>query len=96
VLLPEQIFCEEGVAVAAGVGLIVTDTGPNVADAQPPLAAMVLVIEYVPGVLAARLICPVLVLTNTSPAGEEVNSPPLAPGPNVGVGLAALEQYGPA
>jgi hypothetical protein len=44
VALPEQIFWLAGVAVATGVGLIVTETGPNVAAAQPPAAAIVLVI----------------------------------------------------
>ena len=34
--------------------------------AQPPAAAIVLVTVYVPGVLAAKLICPVAVLTKTS------------------------------
>ena len=65
------------------------------AAAQPPLAAIPLVIEYVPGALLARSISPVALLTNTRPAGAAENIPALAPVLKVGVGLLADWQYGP-
>jgi len=43
VAVPEQMVCDTGVAVMVGEGLIVTETGPNTAEAQPPAAAMVFV-----------------------------------------------------
>jgi hypothetical protein len=46
-------------------------------------------------VLADKLICPVVVLTNTSPA-VELKVPALDPAGNVGIGLVPFEQYGPA
>jgi hypothetical protein len=52
---------------------------------------MVLVTVYVPGVLAAKSICPVLALTNTNPAVDE-NVPATPPPLNVGEGLAAFLQ----
>ena len=58
---------------------------------HPPDAATVLVTVYVPGVLAGMLICPVLALTNTSPA-VDVKVPAVAPVANVGEGLAAFLQ----
>ena len=61
--------------------------------AQPPDAGTVLVIEYVPGVLAARSICPVAVFTNTNPGVEE-NVPAVDPAFNTGKGLAAVLQKG--
>ena len=60
-----------------------------VTAAHPPEAAIVFVTVYVPGVLADKLTCPVLVLTNTNPA-VELNVPALPPPLNVGEGLAAL------
>jgi hypothetical protein len=62
--------------------------------AHPPAAAIVLVTVYVPGLLDARSICPVLALTKTKPPGEALNVPATPPPLNVGDGLAALEQYG--
>jgi hypothetical protein len=62
--------------------VIVTDTvklpahGPGV----------VYVTAYVPNVLPARFISPVVVLTNTNPAGADVNVPPETP-VITGVGL---------
>jgi hypothetical protein len=52
-----------------------------------------LVTVYVPAVLDAKFICPVLVLTNTSPAVDE-NVPATPPPLNVGDGLDAFLQYG--
>ena len=52
---------------------------------------MVLVTVYVPGVLAAKLICPVAVLTKTRPAVDE-KVPATPPPLNVGLGLAAFWQ----
>ena len=46
-----------------------------------------------PGVLADKLIWPVAVLTNTSPAVDE-NVPATPPPLNVGLGFAAFWQYG--
>ncbi len=60
-----------------------------VAAAHPPLAAIVFVTVYVPGVLASRSTCPVAVLTKTNPAVEE-NVPALALPVNVGEGFAAF------
>src|SRR6218665_1101888 len=54
---------------------------------------MVFVTVYVPGVLAAKSICPVDVLMNTSPAVDE-NVPATPPPINVGNGLEAFWQYG--
>lgn len=85
--------CVDGVAVATGAGLI-TIGKVAVAAAQPPLAAMVLVTVYEPGVLADRSIWPVLTFTNTSPAGVAENVPALAPEPNAGLGLAPFLQNG--
>ena len=84
---PEHIVCEAGVAVTTGAAMIVTEE-EAVAAAQPPLAAMEFVTVYVPGVLVLKLIWPVFTFTNTNPAGEAVKVPALAPGPNVGKGLA--------
>ena len=56
---------------------------------HPPDAAIVLVIVYVPGVLADKFTCPVAVLTKTNPAVEE-NVPATLPPLNVGEGLAAF------
>jgi hypothetical protein len=64
-----------------------------VTAAHPPDAAMVLVTVYVPGVLADKLIWPVAVLTNTSPAVDE-NVPATPPPLNVGLGFAAVWQNG--
>ena len=64
-----------------------------VTAAHPPDAAIVLVTVYVPGVLAARFTWPVAVLTKTSPAVDE-NVPATPPPLNVGLGLAAVWQYG--
>jgi hypothetical protein len=61
------------------------------ADAQPPDAAIVLFTVYVPGVLADRLISPVVELIER-PAGMALNTPPLAPAPKTGVGLVPLLQ----
>jgi hypothetical protein len=62
---------------------------------QPPLAGKLFVTVYVPGVLAARLICPVEVLTNTSPE-PALNVPADPPLTKVGDGLVAFWQYGDA
>src|SRR6218665_1046166 len=59
-------------------------------DAHGP--GVVYVTEYAPSVLDARLICPVLLLTNTNPAGDDVNVPPATP-VMVGVGSAPDWQY---
>ncbi len=61
----------------------------ELADAavHPPEAAIVLVTVYVPGVLAVRSICPVLVLINSNPAGVAVNTPALPPPLYVGEGF---------
>jgi len=66
-----------------------------VADAglQAPEPLTVLVTVYMPGVLAEIFICPVLVLTNTSPAVEE-NVPAVPPPLNDGLGFEAFGQYG--
>ena len=55
---------------------------------HPPDAAIVLVIVYVPGVLADKFTCPVAVLTKTNPA-VDVNVPALAPAANVGEGFVS-------
>jgi len=52
---PEQMVCDAGVAVITGEGLIVIVLVAT-AEAHPPLAAIVFVTVYVPGVLAERLI----------------------------------------
>lgn len=44
-----------------------------------------------PGLLLAKLICPVPAVT-LRPLGLELKVPPLAPGPNNGLGLAAVLQ----
>ena len=59
--------------------------------AQPPEAAIVLVTVYVPAVLPERFTCPVVVLTNTSPAVDE-KVPATPPPLHVGDGFAAFEQ----
>ena len=51
----------------------------------------ILLISYVPGVLAPRLIAPVVVLANTIPAGVELKSP-TDPGPKVGVTVTVSAQ----
>ena len=76
--------------VAEGSAVIVTEV-VAVTTAHPPAAAIVLVTVYVPGVLAAKLICPVAVLTNTNPAVEE-NVPATPPPLKVGEGFAAFWQ----
>jgi hypothetical protein len=58
-----------------------------VTDGQGPEAGIVFVTVYVPGVLADKFTCPVLVLTNTNPA-EDVNVPAVPV--NVGEGFAAF------
>ena len=83
---PEHIVCVDGLAVTIGAGPIVTGE-VAVTDAHPPLATMVLVIVYVPGVLVAKLISPVLTFINTKPDGNAENVPALAPGPKVGTAL---------
>jgi len=80
--------------IAIGVGFIVIVLVLETA-AQPPEAAMLLVTVYVPGVLADKSICPVVVLTNTKPAGTALNTPALAPDANVGNGSLPFSQYGP-
>ena len=65
-----------------------------VTAAHPPDAAIVLVMVYVPGVLAARSICPVAVLTNTKPAGAAEKVPATPPPLKVGEGFAAFWQNG--
>jgi hypothetical protein len=64
------------------------------AAAHPPEAAIVLVTEYVPAALAVRSTCPVAVLTNTNPAGDEVNIPAEPPPVNIGDGFVPPAQYG--
>ena len=59
---------------------------------QLAVAAMVLVTIYVPGVLVAKVIVPV-VASIVNPADDE-NVPPTPPPLNVGVGLAPVVQYG--
>lgn len=59
---------------------------------QLPEAAMLFVTIYAPGVLAARFTCPVVVLTNTSPAGNALKLPALAPVPKTGKGFGAFWQ----
>jgi len=49
----------------------------------------------VPGLLADKSILPVVVLTNTKPAGTAVNTPALPPDENVGNGSIPFVQYGP-
>ena len=56
---------------------------------HPPLAAIVFVTVYVPGVLADKFTCPVEVLTKINPAVEE-KVPSTPPPLNVGEGFAAL------
>jgi hypothetical protein len=68
----------------------------NVLAGHDPLAGMVFVIVYVPGVEVAKLTCPVLVLTKESPAGEAEKTPALAPAGNTGEAAIWLGQYGPA
>ena len=65
------------------IGLVAVTAG------QPFAAEMVLVTVYVPGVLVAKFICPVLVLTKFNPDVEE-NVPATPPPINVGEGLAAF------
>jgi hypothetical protein len=78
------------VRLIVALGLIVSVAVDEV-PLQPPEAAIELVIVYVPAVLAVKFTWPVLELTNTSPA-PDVNVPALAPAPNVGLGLALVEQ----
>ena len=59
--------------------------------AQPPEAAMVFVIVYVPAVLAERSITPLLVLTKTSPE-EELNIPAVPPPEKFGEGSVPFLQ----
>ena len=79
--------------VTVGVGLIVIVFESAIAE-QPPEAAMVLITVYVPGVLADKSTCPVVVLTKTK-AGEALKIPALAPGPKVGKGSVPSGQYAP-
>src|SRR6218665_1322908 len=76
---------------AAGAVIVMLET--LITAGHPPLAAMVFVTVYVPGVLATKLICPVDVLTNTRPAVDE-NVPAPPPPINEGDGFVALLQYG--
>ena len=78
--------------IAAGLIVIVS---LSVAAAQPPAAAMLFVIVYVPAVDPARSISPVFTFTNTRPA-VELNTPPLDPAGNVGNGFTSDEQNGVA
>jgi hypothetical protein len=61
--------------------------------AQPPEAAIVFVTVYVPGMLVARFISPVEVLTNVSPTVEE-KTPGTPPPLKVGDGFGSSEQNG--
>jgi hypothetical protein len=92
--VPPQMIASIPALAVAGV-LMVTDAVDDVAE-QPPPAAMLFVTVYVPGVDAERLICPVVVLTNTNPAGVAENVPALDPAGNVGEGFVPLWQKGPA
>jgi hypothetical protein len=63
--------------VALGIGVMVTElVVENVA--QPPLAAVVYVTVYVPGVLVEGVMAPVLMLME-SPAGVAAYVPPVVP-----------------
>jgi hypothetical protein len=86
VVSPEQIVRATGLAVAIGAGPIVTGF-VAVTAAHPPLAIIVLVIVYIPGVLVAKSISPVLTFTNIKPGGKAENVPALAPVAKVGKGL---------
>ena len=61
---------------------------------HPPLAAMVLVTEYVPGVLAARFTVPVDALMDRPVAA--LNVPATPPPLNTGEGSVPFWQYGEA
>jgi hypothetical protein len=76
------------VAVAVGTGLTVRLNVAEVAG-HPPPAGMVLVIVYVPGVVAPSVITPVEELM-TSPAGAAVNVPAEPPPLKDGEGFGAL------
>lgn len=65
------------VTVTFGTALIVI-VELNVVVGQPEVE-MVFVTVYVPGVLPARFTSPVLVLTNTNPAGDALNVPAVPP-----------------
>ena len=84
---PEQIA---GTCVNTGVAKAMSVTVFDaLAGAQPPAAAIVFVMVYTPGILAARSISPVDEFAKTKPAGDAENSPALEPGPNTGKGFAA-------
>jgi hypothetical protein len=80
--------------ITIGTGLIVIVFVYKTA-AQPPAAAILLLIVNVPGLLADRSTCPVEVLIKTSPVGMAVNTPALAPDAKFGNGSIPFEQYGP-
>ena len=63
--------------VALGIGVMVTELVVENA-AQPPLAAIVYVIVYVPGVLVEGVMAPVLMFME-SPAGVAAYVPPVVP-----------------
>ena len=73
-------------AVATGAGVIVT-VSVAIAPIQVPLGGIVFVMVYEPGALNDKLTSPVLVLTNTKPAGAAEKEPALAPSPKIGKGL---------
>jgi hypothetical protein len=83
-----------GPATTVTIGSIVTDEVATF-EGHPPLALIVFVMVYGPGLLAARSISPVLVFTNTSPAGDDVKLPADPPTGNVGNGFTPPWQYGP-
>ena len=76
--------------VAEGAAVMVT---LEVATAcpQPPVAGIVLVTVYVPGVEARRLIIPVAVLVNTKP-GADANVPAMPPPLKTGDGFGPFWQ----
>jgi hypothetical protein len=86
VAFPEHIVCDMGLALAIGAGPIVTGF-VAVTGAHPPLATMVFVIVYVPGVLVDKSISPVLTFTNVNPGGNAEKVPAVAPVPKVGRAL---------
>ena len=67
-----------------------------VANFDVPSAKInVLVTVYVPGLLALRFICPVVLFTKSNPLGEALNAPAVELFVNMGKGFAALWQNGP-
>ena len=57
-----------------------------------PLFDILLVMMYKPGLLALKLISPVVSSTKTNPAGDDVNDPALEPAGKIGTGLGPLVQ----